>query len=257
MLNEEEKEIVINIINEALNKAEKHWENGGYEIILEDSIVGNESKRTTESEKSNLPGHEIVHDNETKIATFIALVMDMRDSSKHLMEAISHKNSKVTELQRVYYETSALLPAIAQTIKFKEGHVTEYLGDGLLAFFKCNEEEPKEDIYKAYKVAKNIINDTRIILNNILFERYCLPEINLGVGLACSKTLITLIGLEHEKHPKAFGKCVFRATKLSSGINEICVDEVLKDMWPSTQRGTLNFKETNKSNVKGYIVKTH
>jgi len=51
------------------------------------------------------------------------------------MRAVSSKTSKVSQLQRIFYETSALLPAMAKLIFFENGSVTEYLGDGVLGLF--------------------------------------------------------------------------------------------------------------------------
>ena len=253
MLTETEKEQIQKIVNESLDKAEQHWNDGGY--LLEEKTAGLEDinlEAKRESESSEIPGYPVVQDDETKIDEFIALVMDMRDSSKHLMENIA--SAKVTELQRIYYETSALLPAVDQTIKFQNGGVTEYLGDGVLAFFKI-EEDKDESVRTAYRVAKNIIDDTRKIVNSILEKRYNLPPLDIGVGLAASKALISLVGLQGEKkHPKAFGKCVFRATKLSSGKNQIYIDAVLKDMWPTAPRGILNFKPQSIKGIDGYLI---
>ncbi len=259
MLSDNEKKIIEDIVISSLNKAEKHWKNGGSQLQLEaateDSATFSEAlRKKDESEPSKIPGHLIVQEKDTVIDEFIALVADMRDSSKHLMNEISQKTSSVTRLERVYYETSALLPAIAQTIKFKDGNVTEYLGDGVLALFKVDEDDKSKSIYSSYNAAKNIIGDTRTIVNRELSKRYSLPEINIGVGLSLSKTLVTLVGLEEEKHPKAFGECVFRATKLSGGTNLVITDEYLREMWPSSKGGIIQFIEKKVKKVKGFAI---
>jgi len=253
MLSNEEKIIVKQIVIESLIQAETHWKDGGYLLDnMNKSMAFTEAR--AESEPSKIPGHPIVQDQVTIIDEYIALVADMRDSSKHLMSAISSKTAEVSGLQRVYYETSALLPAIAKTVNYKNGNVTEYLGDGVLALFKVNKNDKEETIRESYQAAKNIIGDTREIVNNVLYERYSLPDINLGVGLSISKTLITLIGLKGEKHPKAFGECVFRATKLSSGNNRIHTDEFLHSLWPSSKGGKINFRAKEFGSLKGYLV---
>jgi len=252
MLTREEKEQIIEIINSSLDKAEEHWEKGGY-LLEERTKIAMESIQNAESELSKIPGHPIVQDGETVIDEFIALVMDMRGSSDHLMVEI---NNKVSGLQRVYYETSALLPAAALTIKFKAGNVTEYLGDGVLALFQINSGEPQKTVRSAYNAASNIIGDVRDIVNKILYDRYRLPPIDLGVGLASSKVLVTLVGLPKEKHPKAFSKCVFRATKLSNGKNRIITDKVLKDMWPQSSGGVLKFNHKRVGTVDGYVIES-
>jgi len=254
MLTRDQKEEIRSIVIQSLNKAEKHWENGGYQLSREHAAFNEAALSKAESELSKIPGHPKVQDTDTVIDEFIALVADMRGSSKHLMCAISEKKSKVTGLQRVYYETSALLPAIAQTIKYKGGNVTEYLGDGVLALFKVSSDKKSDTIYSSYNAAKNIISDTREIVNQELYQRYSLPVINLGVGLSLSKTLVSLVGLEGEKHPKAFGECVFRATKLSIGTNVVITDEFLRRMWPSSDGGRLKFKEKSVNTVKGFLI---
>ncbi len=251
MLSTKEKELIRKVIDESLDKAEEHWRKGGH-LLTESEVRITIAK--AESEASKIPGHPIVKDGETIISEFIALVMDMRDSSLHLMNDISSKVSKVTMLERIYYETSALLPATALTIKFQSGNVTEYLGDGVLALFKVDSNDPEKTIREVYRVAKNILNDTRNMVNKVLYERYGLLPIDLGIGLAISKTLVSLIGLENEKHPKAFGQCVFRATKLSHGANEIYVDEILKKMWPKSDGGKLNFNFKQVGSVNGYLI---
>lgn len=254
MLTEEQEKKIRIIIHESLDKAEKHWNNGGYQLA-ENRQIGMESiNKSMDSEPSKIPGHSIVQDEETVIDQFIAFVADMRDSTQHLMCEISSKRARVSRLQRVYYETSALLPAIAQTVKFESGNVTEYLGDGVLALFQVDQNDPSKAIYAAYDAARNAIGDTRNIVNEMLYERYLLPNIDLGVGLAYSKTLVTLVGLEGEKHPKAFGECIFRATKLSGGKNEILTDKYVKGMWPTTKGGRLTFRSKRLRNVDGYLI---
>ena len=255
MLNEKEKELIKQIINESLKNAEKHWKEGGF-ILNEETIrMDNISLETHKSELSNIPNHPIVHDTETIIDEFIALVVDIRDSSKHLMQEISSSISKVTRLERLYYEISALLPAVEQTIKFSKGSVTEYLGDGLLALFKVDEDDKHITIREAYGVSKNIMSVTLPIVNDVLEDRYGLPPLEIGIGLSISKALVTLIGVpEHKKHPKAFGQCVFYATKLSKGKNEIFTDEWLKNSWPSSPNGKLSFKRKSLKGVDGYLI---
>jgi class 3 adenylate cyclase len=253
MLSQKEITAIIACINDALNRAERHWRNGGHTLVksaaaMDSALVVNESA------PSHIPGHIKVQEDETVIDEFIALVADMRDSSKHLNSAISEKTAKVSQLQRVYYETSALLPALAMTIKLKEGNVTEYLGDGVLALFQVDPKDKSKAIYAAHAAAVNCIGETRELVNAALAERYSLPALDLGVGLAMSKTIVTLIGLPGEKHPKAFGECVFRATKLSSGKNEIYVDTFVRGSWPTSKEGKLRFVERSKGDVPGYLI---
>jgi hypothetical protein len=253
LTNDEEIQVRI-LVNDSLDKAERHWENGAHQLSEARSFGLESVNKSMDAEPSKIPGHTIVQDDETVIDEFIAYVADMRDSSKHLMCEISSKHSKVSRLQRVFYETSALLPALALTISFEEGNVTEYLGDGVLALFKVDSNDKSKAIYAAHEAAKNAVGQTRNVVNEILNERYNLPKLDLGVGLAMSKTLVSLVGLDGDKHPKAFGECVFRATKLSGGKNQIITDEMVKGTWPTTKGGTLSFRQKRMKDVNGYVI---
>ncbi len=255
MLNDDQISTLKTVVNASLDKAEKHWENGGYELAAgNEDLILESAHKAMDWEPSKIPGHENVHDNRTTVDEFIAFVADMRSSSDHLMCAISEKNAKVSGLQRVYYETSALLPAIAMTIGFEGGNVTEYLGDGVLALFKVDADEKDKAVYASFDAAKNTIQCTRDIVNQIINKRYDLPSLDIGVGLAYSKALVTLVGLEGDKHPKAFGECVFRATKMSCGKNEVLVDEKLRAIWPKSSNGKLKFEPKKKGEVSGFLV---
>ncbi|WP_370215291.1 hypothetical protein [Idiomarina sp.] len=257
MLTDDQKARVLKEINSSLDKAEKHWRQGGYELVQEQKAQLESYNKAFDSAPSNIPEHPFVQDEETVIDQFIALVADMRNSSDHLMCEISYKSgAQVSGLERVFYETSALLPALALTIGFQGGGVTEYLGDGVLSLFKVDENGKKEAIYKSYRAANNVIGDSRDIVNQVLEERYGLPPIDIGVGLAMSKTIVKLVGVDGNKHPKAFGECVFRATKLSGGCNKIKIDERVWGEWPSSKGGRLKFKRLKHSKVQGYVIES-
>lgn len=243
------------IINEALDHAEETWNNGGSEIVMkaQDSAIF-EGVERAEVVPSLIPGHPIVSDGEVVIDEFVVLVADMRDSSGHLMQAISSKIANVSQLERVYYETTALLPAMAKAITYENGQVTEYLGDGLLAMFRVDKTNRNKALYASRRAALSIVMDVRNIVNKILKKRYRLPELDLGVGLALSRSLVTLVGLHGEKQPKIFGESVYRATKLSGGYNQVVLDTYLRKSWPRTKGGKVSFKPTEIKKIKGYIL---
>jgi class 3 adenylate cyclase len=168
------------------------------------------------------------------------------------MSAIAQ--NPVSELRRVFYETSALLPALERTIQFEAGEVTEYLGDGVLALFAVNDGEAEATIRASFRAAENCVGDTRGIVNVALKERYGLPPLQVGVGLAMSKAVVSLVGLEGNRHAKATGRCVYFATKLSAGVNEVVVDAVLRGAWPKTKGGGLRFQPTVRRKTDGFVV---
>jgi len=248
-LQEEELEQAVDI---ALSKAEAKWKGGGH--VLQKSSTYNDSVKSyvQEQKESSIPGHPFVSDEGIVIDKFIAIVADMRDSSKHLQSVTSHKKADVSDIQRVFYETSALLPALSMTINFQGGAVTEYLGDGVLALFKVDQDNPNTAMYAARRAAQDIIRTTRNIVNSALNEKYRLTPIDVGVGMAASKAMVTLVGAEIDKQPKVFGECVFRATKLSIGRNVIYTDKILKQMWPTGKGGKVVFNHKKFGDLDGY-----
>ena len=56
--------------------------------------------------------------------------------------------------------------------------------------------------------------------------------------------------------PKVYGKCIYRATKLSGGVNEIRVDKQLRVSWPTSKGGTVRFRAIAIDKVEGFVVST-
>jgi len=247
----EHKEVKQIIITE-LEKAEKIWEDVKDDIIKKGIML---SRSLNESYiPSDIPGYPLVKNGEGKVGEFIAMVLDIRKSSEHLLQAINNKKG-VSQLQRVFYETTAINTVGLIIINENSGAITEFLGDGFLAIFDAKE---KSDVYKPRKAAEDCLRIIKEIVNPILKERYDLPELFVGIGLAYSKAIVTVIGIEDYLFPKAIGECVYRASKLAIGYNEILFDNAIKNFWPSSKGGTIKFLEQQHKNskiAKGYTLK--
>ncbi len=253
MLTKDQLSEISLLVESSLDSAENNWNKIGTELIK-----GETGRRTiTDSYMpSDIPGHSIVHSDNPIVDEFVVLVADMRQSSQHLMCAISPKKAKVSQLERVYYETSALLPALAKTVQAEGGNVTEYLGDGVLALFQRRGEKDSKTLYAALSAARSCIGPVRTIVKRALNSRYKLSELDLGVGMALSKAVVTMVGLPDAPQPKVFGECVFRATKLSKGLNEILVDKQLRLAWPTADDGSLKFSKRKFDGFDGYLIMT-
>lgn len=240
------------LVEKELDKAELIWEQVSQHLDF--------SKRASlkalleASVPTQIPGYPYLEDMKPKVDYFIALVADMRDSSKHLLEAISAKKAKASQLQRVFYETSALLPALAKTVAEHDGKVTEYLGDGVLALFRVDGEDRETSIRQSYRAASKCLDVNHEVVNIALERRYSLPPLQIGIGMAMSQAVVTLVGLKEYVQPKVFGECVFRASKLSNGNDEIHVDEFLYKSWPSEKGGLLRFRPVKRKGVDGYLL---
>lgn len=249
MLTKNEKEEIRLIVERALDRAEFIW--GRHGIALDEQYRA-DSVAKRERVLSRIPGQKEVEAGKEQVGTYIALVADVRESSKHLMTAIA--NTKASELERVFYETSALLPALEKTIQFQGGAVTEYLGDGLLALFAVNESDKGKTVRAAYGAAKNCLGNTRTIVNEALQCRYRLPPLDFGIGLAMSRGVVSLVGLDGNSHAKVTGRCVYFASKLAGGRNEIVVDEHMDTAWPTSKGGRLRFERCHRRGTPGYVV---
>lgn len=246
------EEEIKTFVNSELNKAEDIWNQVKDDILIKaersySSLI--ENKMATK-----IPGFPFLNDGQGKVGDFIAFVLDIRNSTDHLLHRISEKITPVTQLQRVYYETTAINACGIKIIRKYNGGITEFLGDGFLALF---EAKTKDDVYPAHYAAKKCISSVKDIVNPILQERYNLPSLDIGIGLAYSKAIVTIIGADNDLFPKAFGECVFRASKLANGKNEILFDNCLKQYWPKETGGTLRFeahKHKNSDEVDGFIA---
>jgi class 3 adenylate cyclase len=254
MLTSAQERQVSDAVERGLNRAEATWKSVGRQVVLAKSQpVFDHALEEAQSKPSSIPGHPWVSGERPTVDEFVALVVDMRNSSEHLK---SRRASAKIEygFQRVYYETSALLPAVSVTCAFNEGVVTEYLGDGALILFRVDPEDRVETIRQAYRAAKHCVGQSRDIVNRHLQARFDLPEIHIGAGLSMSKALISLVGDDQDSQPKAIGECVWEATKLSGGTNTVHVSESVRSGWPSSKGGLLRFIKTRVKSVDGYRV---
>lgn len=252
MLSDKQKNEITLLVDSALDKAERLWKKHGMTL---DKATRADSAGVTKEEVvlSRIPGSTSVESGKEEVKTFIALVADIRDSSKHLQQRIG--SAKATELERVFYETHALLPALERTIQYEGGAVTEYLGDGILALFEVPESDRESAVRAAYNAADDCVGETREIVNKALDERYDLPPLNLGVGMAMSPAIVTLVGIQGNSHAKVVGKCVWYATKLAYGHNEIIVDDFIEAGFPTSKAGRLRFgRKKGRRGVDGFLV---
>jgi len=250
-MTESQKNEITDLITESLNDAESVWNEVGHHFSITEGRAVVLAKAAA---NTRIPGHPIIEDGAPKVDDFICLIADMRDSTKHMLHHISQKTTSVNTLQRVYYETSALLPALAMAIDWDRGSVTEYLGDGILALFNASANRA-DAVYSSHRAAKNCMQALEEVINPILQKRYQLPELEIGIGIAFSKAVVTLVGLEDNKLPKVFGECVFRASKLANKRNEIVIDVAMKNIWPTAKDGKISFKEVSgRSSEIGYLI---
>lgn len=226
-------------VNESLDRAEKVWKKVEVHFMNE-----NLRKALNINElSSQIPGHAIVIDGKPEVTNFVALVLDIRGSTDHLTQAFANGTS---QLERVLYETTAVNTIGQLVVESYSGKITEFLGDGFLALYNAGEDEDANTVYLAHNSAKFLINEALGVVNEILKERYAIPALKIGIGMAYGKAIVTVMGYGNNLQPKALGECVYRASKLSDGVNVIQIDERLKKLWPKSSGGQLQFIAINK-----------
>lgn len=251
MLKSSEIAEIQELVQQSLDSAEGVWATFGERMTCFSNEAPATNRKIAEAIETHIPGYDKIEEGQPQMDDFIAIVADMRDSTKHLTQAIS---GDVSMIQRVYYETSALIPAVAKSILFEGGKVTEYLGDGVLGLIQASKELLPDSIYAAHRAAENCLDAVDRIVNTELKKRYSLPPISIGVGLSFSQALVTVIGTNEHKAGKVFGQCVYHATKLSGGRNEIAIDSALNRLWPKEKGGVLHFRPKKIKDIDGWII---
>jgi hypothetical protein len=252
------KDDVVSSVNDALDEAEKIWKEVGHHFVNERLEKAFSTVLDAQKVPSKIPGYPFVQEGEPQVADFIALILDIRNSTQHLIQAISARIAKASQLERVLYETTAINTAGSIVVDHYKGGITEYLGDGFLALYRVKDLENPREVYDAYNSAKFYLSTAMVEINKILNYRYSLPDIEVGIGMAFSKAIVTIVGHGKNLHPKALGECIYRASKLSKGTNEVLIDERLELLWPKSDDGTLKFILMSRSHdFKSYkILKT-
>lgn len=241
-----------NIVLIELEKAENIWNDVKDEFL--EKGVRNFTELNESFTPSDIPGFPLLKNGEGKVGKFIAMVLDIRNSSNHLLQAIRN-NTGVSQLERVFYETTAINTIGLIMVNKNSGAITEFLGDGFLAIFPAEE---RTDVHKPKKAAEECLRIIKEIINPLIKEKYDLPELSVGIGLAYSKAIVTVIGFGKDLFPKAIGECIYRASKLSTEKNEILYDSAIKNFWPSSKGGAISFSEKNHKNsglATGFTLK--
>lgn len=234
-------------VNAELNKAEAIWKEVG--PFLQ---VHKLAEASAESIPSHIPGHSEVNPVKPKVDNFVCINVDIRDSTKHLMNHSGPEDKAVTGIQRIYYESTALFAGVYEVLEFYDGSITEFLGDGILGFFSAS-EDPQRSSQFGLSAGRDILKILTEEINPILFERYELPDMQIGVGLSLGRAFITTVGSEHHQHPKAIGESVFYASKICTGKNSIHVSEAFREALPTRNDGKgLEFISIKTNDQKAY-----
>lgn len=164
---------------------------------------------------------------------FIVMMTDIRKST----DIINSKNGNIS-MFLIFYIYAGI---VAKIVDSYNGTSTEFLGDGVLNLFDTKEITRDTALSNSMLASWEILEARETILNPF-FNNVGLPTINLGIGIDHGITIVTKFGYRNDTDLKAFGRCVYNASKLCKGVNQIIVSENSKDVWPTGPEGRLNFQ---------------
>lgn len=235
------------LVDEALDRAESVW--GGVKALLEKSAATRQDALVP----ARIPGYPLLDPKLPAVDNFVAMMVDMRGATKHLLQA--YGSARVSQLERLFMETSALFCVVEHFVHKHGGSTVEYLGDGTLSLFRyTNGLSSKSFDYSFYYAARDALDAMLTVVNPKLDERYDLPPIAIGIGLGYSKAVVTTVGHE-DPHPKIVGECVYRASRLCKEKNEIVIDAHVEAAWPRSDGGGVKMQSYSGRDVAGFIVK--
>lgn len=163
---------------------------------------------------------------------FVVMMTDIRKST----DIINGQNGLV-EMFLIFYIYAGI---VAKIVDSYNGTSTEFLGDGVLNLFDTKDSNRDTALKNSILASWDIIDARENILNPF-FSSVGLPQINLGIGIDHGITIVTKFGYKNDTDLKAFGKCVYNASKLCKGMNEILVSNNSQSVWPSGPGGNLHF----------------
>jgi len=252
ILTDSESECITNAVIDELSYIHWYWGQITKQEIGE-SVEAMYKHADRPKVPSRIPGYKTVDPSKPTVGQMIAVVTDMRNSSCHLSERSISFPKESDRLRRVHLETGALMAAAATVVSIKGGETAEFLGDGCLSFFDYTNDNYAEKIKDVYFCGRVIVNSILNIVNPLL-GNFRIEPIHAGVGIAASKALITVVGVEGNYLPKVIGQCVFQATKCSSGFDAVALDQSAKLLFKSTQNGKLKFQKYTSQDDSGRVV---
>ena len=183
-------------------------------------------------------------DYDGKRAWAAFLSFDMRKSSKRAVKFGA---------KSMYIAMHTYMSTLLTVVRHAEGTVVGLRGDGAIVMFnplhmansdtRVPEAGMKRCVREACACGTAIVEATVKAVNPAL-RRYDIPDIQVGVGIACGEFVATRIGIERAYDLTAYGQCVNDACHKSEyGSNGVYVTKSAKLLIPVTKGGTANFTE--------------
>lgn len=133
----------------------------------------------------DLPEVNDIADSNTVYTKKVSMLcVDMRDSTKL---SLNHEEVEIIKIYRSF------IRILIQSIRYNEGSVRNFTGDGVLAAFIDSDEVHSED--KAVTAARYITTLTNKVLNPLLYEKFSF-KLSCGIGIHTGDITLTKVGMK-------------------------------------------------------------
>ena len=213
-----------------------------YRVARENLFIANESylRHDAKAISDVIPGFEAdkLEFGSYAKENYAVLFVDMRNSTKRAQEVGA---------QKTFLTMHVFLTALLEVVKYYHGKVIDIMGDGLMVFWGGKEAREKDNMINTEAVRNagncgcSMITVCTKVINRIITDEELGWNINIGVGIAFDSVVVTKIGIPGSYDVKAFGDCINIASKYSNSYNRVKVTKKVKELWPSSKGGTLQF----------------
>lgn len=177
---------------------------------------------------------------------FSVLFVDIRNSTER---------AQALGPDKTYLAYHAFFPALAYIVEHYNGHIIDFMGDGIMAVFGGKHSGVAHTVaaQNAGLCGIDIQKAIDYVVNPIIKEDEIKFLFNCGVGIDHGKVIVTKIGNDTFYDVKAFGDCINKASKLSKGkAGTVLVTTKIKDLWPSSKNGLIHFQQIGVQD--GYLL---
>lgn len=171
------------------------------------------------------------------------LSFDLRRSSARALE-VGPRDTYVT--------MHTYLPTMLSLVECAGGIVVGLRGDGAIACFglvelteagrKVKTAEADFAVGKACDCGDAMVKAIDAVVNPVLKEGNVRGGLQVGVGIDVGEIVATNIGLGDAKELTAYGNCVNKCCKRSTGQNEVVLTLDAKNMFPTDPKGRTGFR---------------
>lgn len=186
------------------------------------------------------------------------LFVDMRKSTK-MPEKYSPE-----QLVKIY---RSYVRAVIQVVRYSDGVVRDFMGDGLLAVFVDDEDNKSGE--KAVRAARYITTAIDKLLNPILDSQIEGYRIYCGIGICTGSVMMTKVGMKGRESTKDaeneygiawIGNCTNYASKFSGVVSDgtIFIDKnTFEKLENAKEKCAYVEKIKNENLLKGYIAEKY